>query len=427
MRNHKFHLQLSSYYDLEGMDKQLEEMAAKGWMLEKMTVLGWHFRRMEPKRLRFTVAYQNTFSVFDDKDDENQKAYQDLCRQSGWTLAAARGAVQVFYTEDDDAPPIETDPQIVWKAMDQLSRVSLITSILLFYAALLTGEKLLYYFRHYPIELLASPTRLIVSLFWALLFLYCVTDAVTYCIWRHKARRAAAMGEFVHARGISTPAQIIWVLFVMGLLYMVLTNLLPEQRTLWAKAVIVLGLLLMAPILLRRIQKCRGSTRCAVPANTVVSLVVIGLFSLSFTILLFGEPSWDRSRFDLDPPLAAADLTGVDDAAYSRRVDLEDSILVHRATWDEWGDGDLPCLDYTIADVQVDFLYGLCKTLLLNPPDSDGFVLLDPVGGVDAVYRYTGNRHDYVLCWDTRLVSLNASWDLTDAQLATAAAILAPQ
>lgn len=77
--------------------------------------------------------------------------------------------------------------------------------------------------------------------------------------------------------------------------------------------------------------------------------------------------------------------------------------------------------------MQVDFLYGLCKTLLLNPPDSDGFVLLDPVGGVDAVYRYTGNRHDYVLCWDTRLVSLNASWDLTDAQLATAAAILAPQ
>lgn len=428
MRNHKFHLQLSSYYDVDGMDKQLEKMAAQGWMLEKMTALGWHYRRMEPKRLRFSVTYQNTFSVFDDKDDEDQQAYQDLCQQSGWTLATARGPVQVFYTEDDDAPPIETDPQIVWKAMDQVSRISLITSILLLYASLFTGEKLLYCFRHYPIELLASPTKLIVSLYWALLFLYCVIDGITYCIWRHKTKRAAAMGHFVRARSISAPAQILWVLFIISLLYVVLANLLPEQQSLWATAAMVLGLLLMVPILLRRLQKRRGITRCAVPANTAFSLVVIGLFVLSFTILLFDEPSLSHFRYDLDPPLTASDLTGVDDPEYHSRVcaDLEDSILVHRATWDEWPDGDLPYLCYTIADVQMDFLYGLCKNALLNLPDSNGFVPLDPVPGVDGVYRDADGYRSYVLCWDTRLVSLRSSWPLTVAQLETAARLLAP-
>ena len=37
MRKHHFHLQYFSFYDLDGMGRHLEEMAARGWMLEKMT------------------------------------------------------------------------------------------------------------------------------------------------------------------------------------------------------------------------------------------------------------------------------------------------------------------------------------------------------------------------------------------------------
>lgn len=420
MRNHKFHLQLTGYYDLEGLDKHLETKAAQGWMLEKISLLGWRYRRMEPKRLRFSVTYQNTFSVWDAKDDEEQQAYRDLCRQSGWTLAASQGPVQVFYTEDDDAPPLETDPQMVFRVMDRLSRTSVINSIVLFFASMLNGSNLLWYVRRCPIDALASPIKLLVAVSWVLICLYCVLDVVTYSLWRHKAKGAAAMGEFVYARSISTPVQIIWDVFVMGMLYVLLATLWPDHRAIWAVAAAVLGLLLLAPMLLRR----RPNMRWVVPANAVTSLLIIGLFALCFTILLMGEPSLDAPRYDPDPPLTAADLTGEDLPGYSRRVELEDSILVRRTTCDEWSDG--PSLYYTVGDIQVDAVYDLCKSLLLDPPDGGGFVPLDPVPGVDAVYQDADGYRSYVLCWDTRLVSLISSWALTDAQLETAARLLAP-
>ena len=57
MRDTKRRLELYSFFNHTGIAAHLEDMAQKGWMIEKITGFGWVYRRIEPKRLHFSVSY----------------------------------------------------------------------------------------------------------------------------------------------------------------------------------------------------------------------------------------------------------------------------------------------------------------------------------------------------------------------------------
>ena len=54
-----------TFYDLDGMERHLEQMASKGWMLMKITNWGWCYERCEPKVVHFTVSYYPKASAFE--------------------------------------------------------------------------------------------------------------------------------------------------------------------------------------------------------------------------------------------------------------------------------------------------------------------------------------------------------------------------
>ena len=56
MRDTKRRIEAFSFYDHTGIEAHLEKMAAKGWLLERMTGVGWVYRRIEPGRVKFTVT-----------------------------------------------------------------------------------------------------------------------------------------------------------------------------------------------------------------------------------------------------------------------------------------------------------------------------------------------------------------------------------
>ena len=55
MKNTKRILAQFTFYDRTGIQKLLEKQAQKGWLLEKMTSLGWKFRRIEPQKIHYAV------------------------------------------------------------------------------------------------------------------------------------------------------------------------------------------------------------------------------------------------------------------------------------------------------------------------------------------------------------------------------------
>lgn len=105
----KYEYNFYSFYDHTGMEQHFEKMAAQGWLIEKLGYF-WRYRRIEPQALLFAVVYYSEASEFDPtKPSEGELTFYDFCAQAGWNKAASRAQMNVFYNEDANAVPIETD------------------------------------------------------------------------------------------------------------------------------------------------------------------------------------------------------------------------------------------------------------------------------------------------------------------------------
>ena len=121
---------LYSFYDREGIAAHLEEMAAKGWLLEKLGAWCWRYRRIEPQRLHFSVTFFRKATPFSPTPSEDQQLFWDFCSEAGWMLAAESAQAQVFYNENDAAVPIETDPAVELENIHRATGKNLLGSFL---------------------------------------------------------------------------------------------------------------------------------------------------------------------------------------------------------------------------------------------------------------------------------------------------------
>ena len=101
--------------DYQAMKTYLEEMAEKGWMLEKIG-LQQHlakFRAIEPQKLRFYVDVFKEGGPLTPEKTEESETYRKLCEESGWKFITSQDYLQFFYAEADSDPvPIQTDEVI---------------------------------------------------------------------------------------------------------------------------------------------------------------------------------------------------------------------------------------------------------------------------------------------------------------------------
>ncbi|WP_432409344.1 DUF2812 domain-containing protein [Wukongibacter sp. M2B1] len=104
-------IHIVSIVDHKTLEKYLEDMALEGWLIKKYNTFTMEFRKIEPTRYKFNVSLFYNASPFDYPDEEGTKSYQELCEESGWTLAASTKIFQIFYAPAEEKPvPIHTDP-----------------------------------------------------------------------------------------------------------------------------------------------------------------------------------------------------------------------------------------------------------------------------------------------------------------------------
>ena len=201
MKNTRHELFLFSFYDVTGMARHLEKMAAKGWMLQAITPFGLRYRRIEPKALRFTACYYPPASTFDPEPGEGQLTLQDFCAWSGWELATSQGQLQIFYTDRPDATPIQTDPAIELRLIRQAGKKVLPGHLLLLLLGLLNMGMNLWNLFSQPLFWLSSAASLFGLVCWASLLIYLTADLGCYFFWLRRAEKAAEQGVFLPTRG----------------------------------------------------------------------------------------------------------------------------------------------------------------------------------------------------------------------------------
>ena len=100
---------LYNFLDRTRLTAHLSEMAAQGWLLTSISSWSWKYRRTEPRKLKFAVTFFAGAGRFCPAPAPGLDTFRDYCAQAGWQVAASMDQVQVFYNEDENAVPLETD------------------------------------------------------------------------------------------------------------------------------------------------------------------------------------------------------------------------------------------------------------------------------------------------------------------------------
>ena len=442
MKTTKRRLEFFSFYDHTGIEAHLERMAQKGWLLEKIGNFTWHYRRIEPQALTFSVCYFPKASLFDPGPSEEQEMFYDFCRHTGWTLAAASAQMQVFYNERANPVPIDTDPALEVDAIHKSAKKSfLLSQGLLAAVAVMNSAMFLLRLRDDPIRTLSSPASVFLAVCWPMLFLMIGVDVGSYFWWRFRARKAAAQGRFLETKShpvfqkiclVVVMAVLLWWLFAMAgeqsPTVAVLTGLLIAAYAL------SVGLVLRVRELLKR-RKASAESNRAVTIAACVGLSILLTAAVPFIVINgFG---YDRNAHAVhpdDPVLRMEDLMETDYDYYRNDWQSQSPLLAcfeaNQAPWKPEEIADAPSLSYTAAVVKFPPVYDVCKNHLLYENDTreTGFqpvkcyapIVPAPWGAQEA-YQFVMDGEAitlYLLCYEDRIVKLRLDWEPAPGQMA---------
>ena len=449
-----------SFYDQQAIQEKLEDMARRGWFLEKTGSFAWTYRRGEPKELRFCVTYFPAASDFDPSPTEGELTKLEFCRQDGWELVARWGVMQIFSSENPDAVPIETEPVAQVENLRRSMRKNvLIPQAVLCVMLLWNVFMRVFLWTKDPIGQLSDPGSLYITLMFAVLALVCLYEIGFYFHWTRRARRAAERdGVFLPIRsrpGASYVLVIVFLLFV-PLFYST------QKIALGFAALLLCGVVAINIIgnLLKKALKKQGASRFVnqtLSSAGVVLLTFLLLGAMTAAILRgdvrFGSEhtvvgtyelyGMEREICDDSLPLEIEDLADVD-VHWSKEADHQETFLLSSTEYRQYAvpaDGnDVPDyhdLEYTVTEVKRDFLYGFVKEAVVNSRQdkvhgnevfTNHYEPVDPVAwGLDSAYQlHWGNDvlNGYLFFKGSRIVELTFYWEPTPEQIEKAARAL---
>lgn len=460
MKNRKRRIEALSFYDHSGISKHLEKMALNGWLIEKITNWGWIYKKIEPQKLHFTVTYYPKASEFDPEPSEAQKRFYDFCEYTGWILACASAQMQIFYNEQENPIPIETDPVVEVDIIHKACKKTFIPAYaLLLLLSILNGGMFISRVLGHPIDLLSSPINLSTELCWTLLFIFCIAEFINYFSWHKKAVKAAEEGYFLDTPNTSVLQKGL-LIGVFGLLiYWIVTLVFMSDNLQSTMFVIMFLYMITLLILVNSIKNLLKKKKASAGTNRTITIISSFVFSFAmmggitfFTIFAVSHGLFEQEKetykhngetfviHNDELPLTVEDIFDVDYDGYikERRANesllLGEFVMLQRPRFDAVDFKEMPTLEYTIVHVKAPFLYDWCKEQLYYEGDTTkNEIYPDDMKSIyqkqdatpwnaNEVYRlYSSDGtpfNHYLLCYDEYLIDIKFDSELTSEQIA---------
>ena len=426
---------LSAFYDRTGIESYLQKQAEKGWHLEKAGPMFWKFRRGINETVRYCVVYQRKWDLDSPYADERKRQLEELCEHGGWELAGDKGCMQIYRTTKADATPIETDPLLELKNIRLAARKNyILPRILMIISAVLLLVRLLLQYSAVPVRILLSASMM-AYLFGVLLMLISpLLELCKYHFWMRKAKKIAQVEGRLYPSGGTKLQAILAVLRFLSLLFFLLFLGWKLSLVIVFAVVIIFG----GTILIRhnsRRMKEKGTPNFEIKVYSVMltlALVVAAIISVSVAKELL---RLDERKYEpCEVPLHGYDLRLDGASCEDCNAHIEHTLLYDRvqASCDD--------LHYSIVDVRTEFAYGLVlryyrqsysdeiyKKLLGEEFDPE-FRKTDSTPWIadDAYYLYHEDLggHQFILCYDGRIVYLSSQEPFTPEQMDKVARIL---
>ena len=439
-----------SFYDVKGIEKHLEKMAAKGWMLEKLGGYGWRYVRCEPKKLHFTVTYYPKASAFDPEPTDGQQTFEEFCEYSGWHLVASSAKLMVFANEKETPVPIHTDPGTELEIMERMGKQNAVAWVVLLAFMLWNLYLNVKQFLFNPISYFVSNFTIGFGLVEILLSIYIVLDLCTWYIWRKKARTAAEQGEELPE--IRGHKGLIRFTFSIAGLVILITLLFGGQAGL--RSMLLLYLMGMTALILavngvRLALKKRKASR---EKNMVITLALDVVMVVLLTVGVIWGPMQFREIGDHQsqkPAVTAELLTGIPQPGAIRDVSRYSSLFLKETKVWDMPSGEVPLenvrsLDYDLLEVRFQPVYDICLNELYHRYDHYGdhsenydedtpFYVYEPADPacwgakqVRQLRAYGELKPTYLVCWDKVILEFRADWPISEHEILLAAEHLKP-
>lgn len=452
MRNTKRKFLFLQIYDHTGIKTRLEEMAEKGWKLEKIGELGlYKFRRIEPVSLHYAVVYFPDASEFDPEPGVRQREFIELCEQSGWEYIDSTAQMLVFCTECVNPIPIETDAQLQVDTVHKAMKKSFLPGqFVLLGLAIMQLILLGYRIATEPINVLLQNALLVSLICYLLIFVLCVHHIGGYYLWRRKAVTAAADGVFVETNGNNLLEKIV-LIAVTAVFVFWLSSMLGDVYSLYivgysfAVMGIYIAVIFAAKVLMKKLKASRETNRIVTFGSVVVGTVLVLIILMhgvmntnidahdsEITDKIVGTYEYNGStRYVYDDPIPLTlEMLGIDDD-YDNRSRAQDTIsslmmtIYNGQEIAPWGTDALPELYYTVTIPKLGFLMDLCVEDILDDRRIRSLYgesrEIDPsVWQAEQVYEFVLDGQSsgrYTVIWHDRILEISLPETPTDAHI----------
>ncbi len=451
MRQTKRIIPVYALYDRTNIQKLLEKQAQQGWMPETLGNYLWKFKRIEPKMIHFAVTYFPEATFYDPEPSEKQRTLQEFCNHAGWVLGDSQGPMQVFYNENEDPLPIETDPVVELENIHKTVKKTYLNSYwLLLVVWLLNLAMRLFDVFQTPLSFFGSNLSLFNLSNCLALVVMCLVEIMGYYHWHRKAERAAIeSGEFIKTRNFK------WVeLVILGVMLLELEFLLTTMESLLAQTMgIMFGEILCVIVIGQCLIRLMKRFKFSAGTNKLVSMVTVSLLTIvviggttayMMTREIPAEPGVETyefrgSTFEIhhdDLPLTVKDLIEPDYDRYSYELSRENSIFMttQNAVQSSRMGETAATIRYDIYDIHLPAIFEVCFQDILHSYDkfnnfddagnitNDSYQAVDAaLWGADAAYcRYSGGlpTNKFLLRYDQRIVEITFDWQPTPEQMA---------
>ena len=279
-----------AYENLDDTKKYLEDMAKEGWMLEQISgTTKFYFRRCEPVETRFAVEIFVNGSMFDTHVIESNMEYIEYCSKAGWEFVCSTANIDVFRTDDEDAPEIESDGKLKLETIKKACFSTKVgTQLMLIIMGLISAVFALTINRN-----TTESSFMAFSAFLLWLFVEClaVYNLVSYLLWLKKAQAAVDNDEKIPGRKVPGYKEAYGFLTVFGILHSVFSvfaGIVYNEKAMFMMPVVWIVILLLL-VVTRKVtsfaeKKKMGRTGYAalimvvIPACTLVLLLNVIIF-----------------------------------------------------------------------------------------------------------------------------------------------------
>ena len=454
MKDTKRKLMPFTFYDRSGIERLLEEEAAKGWLLEKTAATGWIYRRIEPAKIHFAVVYFPSATAFDPAPSDAQLRFQDFCEHTGWELISSNIQLQIYCNRNENPIPIETDPVIELENIHaSVKKTFLPTYVLDLFLGFMQLGLTFQRFSRDPVGTLANTAELLSVLFWILLIFSCAAQIFLYYRWHHKAKIAAQDGHFLETRSTDRFQIFMLASSTLALIFMLLSF--------GGGSMILIGLLMVASIIAcgylmtkvsnffkKRNVNAKTNRLITYGMAILISLVICGVvlwLMVSARLssrdrreeaIPYEHGNWTFYVYQDDIPLQIEDLIETTYTGYSREIISETSSpLLSRFEARQRPRHDAlsePEIHYHIVEVKVAALYDWVVDLMKRDfghniyyPEDGSYAevhrSIDPVPwrAKEAYQLYFGDeaKNRYLICYDEHIVEIDLEWEPTKEQM----------